>query len=79
MNTYKIKFFSRCPTNGIRIEYDLTIAHQEVVTVEKIIDATELMTRNYHEEIADQLHREFGGVQTLIANHHGVTIETLRK
>jgi hypothetical protein len=49
-----------------------------MIQVEDIIDAVMLLNRGFHEEIADQLHREFGGQQTLTANHHGVSIRTIR-
>jgi hypothetical protein len=78
VNTYKAEFFSACPNNGARVKYQLTIQTLEVLMVEAINDALWLLDKGFHEEIADQLYREFGGLQTLTADHHGVTIETLR-
>lgn len=78
MNTYKTKFFAFCPVNEARIEYALEIQTGIVIKVEDIIDAVTLLSRGFHEEIADQLHKEFGGTQTLKASHHGVDIETIR-
>jgi hypothetical protein len=78
MNTYSIQFFAICPNNGARIHYSLTIETHEVIQVEQIVDAVTLLDRGYHEAFADQLWREFGGVQTLIAEHHGVSIKTTR-
>jgi hypothetical protein len=78
MNTYSTKFFAICPNNGTRIEYELQIQSESMIQVEDIIDAVMLLNRGFHEEIADQLHREFGGQQTLTANHHGVFIRTIR-
>ena len=78
MNTYKTRFFSTCPTNGVRIEYEVSIETDKVIQVEDIIDAVTLFNRSFHEEIADQLFREFGGRQTLMADHHGVTIRSIR-
>lgn len=84
MNRYTVRFFARCPTNGLRIDYTLTIERSEEddadghLLVEELVDAVSLLDRGFHEELADQLHREFGGVQTLVADHHGVLIETRR-
>ena len=81
MNEYTVKFFARCPINGVRIEYTLTVENPATANrllVEDLVDAVELLDRGMHEEIADQLHRVFGGRQTLIADHHGVTIRTTR-
>ena len=78
MNTYTIEFFATCPNNGIRVKYRLQIETTEVIQVEQIVNEVMLLDRGYHEEIADQLQRVFGGRQTLVADHHGVTIETTR-
>ena len=78
MNAYTTKFFADCPTNGIRIAYTLRIETSEVLAVETLIATVESVGDGYHEEIADDMHKRFGGVQTLTADHHGVTIETTR-
>lgn len=78
MNTYRAEFHARCPANGARIHYRWTLATDKVVRVETINDALEAITRGFHEDIANDLHRAFGGQQTLIAEHHGVHIETTR-
>jgi hypothetical protein len=81
VNSYTLMFFSRCPLNGSRIEYTWKIenpANCNALLVEDLIDAVGLLDRGMHEEIADTLFREFGGKQTLTANHHGVQIETVR-
>lgn len=78
MNIYEIEFFSRCPQNGIRIKYHLTIESDKIIMAEDIVDVTDLLVRCFHEEAADQLFHEFGGIQTLVAEHHGVRITTKR-
>lgn len=78
MNAYTTEFFAACPNNGLRIKYRLRIETREVIAVERIIDKVQGMRSGYHETIADDLLAAFGGVQTLIADHHGVTIETTR-
>lgn len=78
MNTYTTKFFACCPNNQVRIEYRLKIETRDVLSVEDIITGVQLHDEGYHEEIADHLLKRFGGVQTLVADHHGVTIETVR-
>lgn len=78
MNTYRLSFYALCPNNNVRIHYRLQISTVHRFMVEDLIDAVTLIDRGFHEDIADQLHREFGGAQVLIAQHHGVEIETRR-
>lgn len=78
MNVYSTEFFSSCPNNGIRIRYRMTIKTRKVLSVEAILAKVESLAEGYHEEIADDLFASFGGIQTLTADHHGVTIETTR-
>jgi len=78
LNTYQTKFFCLCPVNRVRIEYALTIRTRNMVPVEEILATVESYTEGYHEEIADELLKRFGGHQLLRAEHHGVTIETER-
>lgn len=46
--------------------------------VEEIKHFTETLDHLYHEPIADELHKKFGGYQILKAKHHGIEIETRR-
>lgn len=78
MNNYTVQFFAFCPINGVRILYTLSIEINLVIMAEALIDAVTLHDKGFHEEIANDLLREFGGVQTLTANHHGVEIKTIR-
>lgn len=78
VNTYSTDFFAKCPTNGVRIAYRLKIETRDVVAVEEIIEFVESVRLGFHEDIADSLFAKFGGLQTLTADHHGVTIETKR-
>lgn len=78
MNAYITEFFANCPNNGIRIKYRLRIETREVIPVEQITAKVEALSEGFHEELASELLCVFGGVQTLIADHHGVTIETTR-
>ncbi len=78
MNRYTAKFFSTCPVNGARIEYTLTIETMRLISVEDLLERLEAVPVALHEEIADHLLEIFGGKQTLVAYHHGVTIETTR-
>lgn len=78
MNTYTTEFFCTCPNNGIRIKYRLMIETRDVVPVEQLIAKIESFSEGFHEGIADELFSEFGGKQTLVADHHSVTIETVR-
>lgn len=80
MNIYTRQFVAECPNNGQSIVYSLRIETSgRMIQVEHIVTATSLIKRGYHEQIADELHRRFGGRQALRAHHHGVDIETLRE
>lgn len=78
MNAYTTEFFTNCPNNGLRIKYRLRIETREIIPVEQITAKVETISEGFHEEVADELLAAFGGVQTLVADHHGVTIETTR-
>ncbi len=78
MNTYTTEFFATCPENGIRIKYELEIKTDKAVPVENIIEVVGRMKSGYHERIAEDLRAAFGGLQTLLAEHHGVRIKTHR-
>lgn len=78
MNTYRTEFFAVCPVNSVRIKYHLTIHTGQVLQVEEILAAVGSHQKGYHEEIADSLQAALGGTQVLIAEHHGVQIETTR-
>lgn len=79
MNRYKTKFFCKCPINGVRVKYTLTIESNEIIQVEDLLGYVEkFYADGFHELIADDLHSKFGGKQTLCAYHHGVEIETMR-
>jgi hypothetical protein len=71
-------FFAPCPTNGVRIEYRLEIETSEVIAVEQLLAAVDSIEAKFHEEIADDLHAQFGGSQFMTAQHHGVCITTRR-
>ena len=79
MNKYKTKFTSVCPVNHKQITYELEIKHTDKILVEDILETISKLLIGYHENIADELFKKFGGEQILIANHHGVFIETERK
>ena len=77
MNIYTTEFFAKCPNNGIRIKYQLRIEAEGVIPVEEILAAVDRFREGFHESLADAL-STLGGRQTLTADHHGVTIETVR-
>lgn len=80
MNRYSRIFVAACPNNGEQIIYTLIIETVgRMLQVEHIVTATALIKQGYHEQIADELHRRFGGRQILRAHHHGVDIETIRE
>lgn len=78
MNIYRYQFTAACPSNGEQIVYSLEIHSCARVMVEHIKTACALHKRGYHEDIADDLHQRFGGLQIISANHHGVAIESRR-
>jgi hypothetical protein len=80
MNIYTRQFVAMCPNNNESIIYNLRIETLDrMIHVEHIVTATALIKQGYHEQIADELHRRFGGRQVLRAHHHGVDIETIRE
>ena len=79
MNKYNTKFTSVCPVNHKQITYELEIKHTDKILVEDILETISKLLIGYHENIADELFKKFGGEQTLTANHHGVVIQTERK
>ncbi len=78
MNTYETEFFSKCPVNGIRIHYRLKIESSATIPVEPLLAFIDEQECSFHETLADSLLVKFGGMQTLVANHHGVRITTVR-
>lgn len=80
MNIYTRQFVAACPNNGQSIIYNLRIeVADRMIPAEHIVTATALIKQGFHEQIADELHRRFGGRQVLRAHHHGVDIETIRE
>lgn len=78
-NQYTHRFFAECPNNGQVIAYELGIETSGRVMVEHIVTACALHRKGYHEDIAADLFRRFGGTLTLVAHHHGVDIRTVIK
>lgn len=78
MNSYALTFTNTCPINGAPIEYALCIVTSKMVPVETLQAFVAGLPPDYHECIADALLERFGGEQVMIAQHHGVRIETRR-
>lgn len=78
MNIYSASFVSRCPVNGDNIEYELKIRSPHLIKAEAIEAEIRNIPADFHEEIADRLHRRLGGHQVVRAKHGGVWIETHR-
>jgi hypothetical protein len=78
LNIYTVHFSARCPVNGLYILYTLAIHTGEVLMVEDIRAHLDGIGEGLHEHIADQLCAKFGGSQRLVADHHGVHIQTIR-
>ena len=78
MNIYTTNFYAKCPVNGARIGYTLTIHTGHVVKAEDITGFVDAIGSGLHEDIADDLLARFGGSQRLTADHHGARIETIR-
>jgi len=79
LNTYTTKFLLTCIVNQKPVEHFLTISTQRVIVVEELLFFIKNLEPAFHEIIADKLAEKFGGKQTLVANHHGVTISTERE
>lgn len=78
MNKYTVKFFAKCPANGVRVEYVLAITANKTIKVELLMETVNQYDGWFHEDIADSLSERFEGQQVLTAFHHGVFIETTR-
>lgn len=79
MNIYEVNWHCKCPINRIRILYKARIETKEIISVEELLEHIEkYYQEGFHELIATDLHEKFGGTQTLVADHHGVTITTER-
>ncbi len=79
MNEYRTRFVAKCPSNEVDIDYELMIETTRMILVERINETVKRHTRGYHEDIANSLFQELGGVQVLAAEHHGVVITTRRQ
>jgi hypothetical protein len=77
-NTYRYRFVSDCPNNGVPIQYNWTLETNSMIQVEDLMTAAGEYSTGYHEQIADALAERFTGRHTLRAHHHGVEIETVR-
>ncbi|TWI48026.1 hypothetical protein IQ22_04219 [Pseudomonas duriflava] len=78
INIYRHTFVATCPSDAEQIIYKLEIKTPEMLMVEHIRTATALIKKGYHEAIADELHRRFGGDHRMVATHQGVEVETIR-
>ncbi|MCY1557038.1 hypothetical protein D9M68_938490 [compost metagenome] len=77
-NIYRHVFSAKCPNDGELITYKLEIKTAETIMVERIKIFTWAINIGYHEQLADELHREFGGEQRMVAFHQDAEIETVR-
>lgn len=78
MNIYKYTFPVKCPNNAKFIIYSLEIETDKMIMVEDIMATCDAFGELFHEDMAAHLQDRFGGKQVLIANHHGVDVETQR-
>lgn len=78
MNIYRHAFVAACPADADRIVYRLEIRSPTMIRVEDIREEVAKIHEGFHEQIADRLHRAFGGQQRMTATHQGVEVETLR-
>lgn len=77
MNIYRHQFVSKCPIDLEPIIYSLEIYKDDFISAEAIEKACKV-EMTLHENLANNLHREFGGRQVLKARHGRVDIETIR-
>ena len=79
LNIYSYGFTTVCPNDGQYIYYSFDLQVNKIVMVEDIIKKCKTFKSEYQESIANELHKEFGGIQRLTATHQNVKIETLRR
>jgi len=75
MNTYEHKFTVNCEKDDVIIHYKLTIVATKTIMVEDIIEACDIDS-GYQEQIAETLHKQFGGEITLEGTHSAVKVTT---
>lgn len=78
VNIYRQRFSAICPSGGETVYYHLTIRSKNMIMAEAIRGFCYELPAGYQEDIADQLYKQFGGEQILVANHLGTEIETRR-
>lgn len=79
MNIYKLKFYAECPSDGEMIEYDWTIESDVMLKVELLKQSCRMIVSGYHENLADDLFKQYRKKQTIVAVHMGVEITTIRE
>ena len=77
-NRYKYLFHAECPSNGLLIQYELSIETHRMIDVFEIQKITDRFDRGFQEEFADALYEAFMGHQVMRADHHGFSIVTVR-
>ena len=78
LNIYTVPFVSVCPRNAVPVFYILRLETEAVHLVEDLLKETANLPSALHETLAEILFGAFGGKQTIVAEHHGVKIETVR-
>ena len=79
MNIYSYGFNCICPNDSNIIYYTIKIKSQKMIMIERIKKHCGKYKKQYHEAIADDLFKKFGGKQTVTATHKNVKIKTVRK
>lgn len=79
VNRYSLEFVVDCPANSVPVRYAWVIESSVMIRVETLRGFVRSLKPTYHEELADLLFKEFGGQQTLTAEHHSVLIVTERQ
>jgi hypothetical protein len=77
-NHYRFTFYARCPSDGARIEYAVSILIKLTLPVEELRAFCAQQDGKFQESIADAMHEQFGGRQVITATHQGVQITTER-
>jgi hypothetical protein len=79
MNIYKITHRAECPNGGLTDIYQIILRSPYSIQVEHIIKTLqEMPAAIYQEDLATLLRSQLGVEVTVIGNHHGVEITSIR-
>lgn len=80
-NHYAVSFVGKCPVDGEAVDYVWRLQTEKLVMAEDMLEVVNgELSKSLHEQMADALFEQFGGVQRIDATHKSgrVQITTVR-